>query len=119
MLRVVGKLCAVVVSAWAGWAQEGGAEGAADAAQPAVAGQWQSGEQAWEQVCARCHTTGVGPELRGRAIPSDYVISIVRMGFLAMPAFPHSHIDDATLSEVAAMIESSAPPETEAQTEEN
>lgn len=119
MNRFVGGLCAVLVSAWAAWAQEGGAEGTADAAQPAVAGQWQSGEQAWEQVCARCHTTGVGPELRGRELPSDYVISIVRMGFLAMPAFPHSHIDDATLSEVAAMIEGSALPETDAQREEN
>ena len=87
----------------------------ADAAPPAPArngqsGQWASPQVLWEQTCARCHTTGVGPARRGRARPQEYVVSVVRNGMLAMPAFPHSAIDDASLSDIARFVSTSRLP---------
>lgn len=82
-------------------------------AAPALAGsdgQWTSGNEAWEKVCARCHAAGVGPELRGRKLPAVYVKVIARNGFRAMPAMPASALDEATLDQIAAMIEASPPP---------
>ncbi|MCJ2185072.1 cytochrome c [Novosphingobium sp. 1949] len=64
----------------------------------------------WQKTCSRCHTTGVGPELRGRDLPPDYIATIVRSGFLAMPAFPHSALDDASLAAVAKMVSQSKAP---------
>ncbi len=68
---------------------------------------WKSPEEAWDKTCARCHTTGVGPELRGRELPPEYVQLVVRNGMLAMPAFPHSMLDDATLDGVARFVSKS------------
>ncbi len=73
-------------------------------------GQWASPQVAWEKTCARCHTTGVGPELRGRALPPEYITSVVRNGMLAMPAFPHTAIDDASLESVARFVSTSKLP---------
>lgn len=68
---------------------------------------WKSPEEAWEKTCARCHITGVGPELRGRALPPEYINAVVRNGMRAMPAFPHSMLDDATLNGVARIVSKS------------
>lgn len=73
-------------------------------------GVWTSSQEAYEKNCARCHLTGVGPELRGRALPPEYIRLIARNGNLAMPAFPHSAIDDATLDGVARLIAASKLP---------
>ncbi len=67
-------------------------------------------EITWQKTCSRCHTTGVGPELRGRDLPPEYITAIVRNGFLAMPAFPHSALDDASLQAVATMVSKSKAP---------
>ena len=72
--------------------------------------QWKSPQEAWEKTCSRCHLTGVGPELRGRALPPEYIRTVVRNGMLAMPAFPHSAIDDATLDGVARLVYTSRMP---------
>jgi 4-cresol dehydrogenase (hydroxylating) cytochrome subunit len=76
-------------------------------ATPAAAspnGNWATPQEAYDKVCSRCHLSGVGPELRGRALPVDYIKLIVRNGHLAMPAFPHSSINDATLEGVARLV---------------
>lgn len=73
-------------------------------------GTWKSGTEAYDKVCSRCHLAGVGPELRGRKLPAAYVKIIARNGFRAMPAMPESAIDEATLGQIAAMIEASTLP---------
>lgn len=73
-------------------------------------GQWPSPQVLWEKTCSRCHLTGVGPELRGRGLPPEYIRSVVRNGMLAMPAFPHSAIDDASLDGVARLVSTSKLP---------
>lgn len=100
---------AVVALGLAGLASLASLAGATLAAPPATplttpSGAWASPQQAYDKVCARCHLSGVGPELRGRALPADYIKLIVRGGRLAMPAFPHSSIDDATLDGVARLV---------------
>lgn len=70
-----------------------------------------TGQEAWEKVCARCHTTvddkidqAVGPDLSQTQYDADTLRYFVRNGYLAMPAFPESHIDDATLTDMADYI---------------
>lgn len=84
--------------------------GAAPTPAATPAGRWKSPQEAWEKTCSRCHLTGVGPELRGRALPPEYIQQVVRNGMLAMPAFPHSAIDDATLNGVARLVSTSKMP---------
>lgn len=63
-----------------------------------------AGQDAWEKVCARCHLSGVGPDLSQVEYDVDTLRFFVRNGQLAMPAFPESALDDATLAEVADYI---------------
>ena len=76
-------------------------------ARPAFA----SGQEAWEKTCARCHTTpggtqdqSVGPDLSLNAYNEMAIRFFVRNGFNAMPAFPASALDDATLADLATYI---------------
>lgn len=69
------------------------------------------GAAAWNKVCSRCHTVAgesnplsVGPDLSVNEYDADTVKFFVRNGHLAMPAFPGSALDDATLDELAAYI---------------
>lgn len=62
------------------------------------------GKRMYEKTCALCHEIEVGPDLFGRSLPVDYVSHVVRNGFNGMPAFPHTHVDDETLSELAQYI---------------
>lgn len=96
-LTLTAALLTTVASLWA-------SPGAAQDADPDVAA-------TYRKVCAQCHHTNVGPELRGRHLPPEYVSFIVRNGFRAMPAFPHSALDDDTLNRIAAMIQASPQPE--------
>jgi mono/diheme cytochrome c family protein len=68
--------------------------------------QWQTGKNLYEKVCGHCHKpeVGVGTPIQGRELPPEYVKYIVRNGFNAMPAFPSSYIDDASLELVAKYI---------------
>jgi len=77
---------------------------------PKPDGQWKSPQEAWDKTCSRCHLTGVGPELRGRDIPPEYIRTVVRNGMRAMPAFPHSALGDATLDGVARLVSTSKLP---------
>jgi 4-cresol dehydrogenase (hydroxylating) cytochrome subunit len=88
------------------------AETAPRAANPSA--QSPSAQVLWEKTCSRCHLTGVGPELRGRALPPEYIRTVVRNGVLAMPAFPHSAIDDASLDAVARFVSASKLPKSAA-----
>lgn len=77
------------------------------AASAASAGQWESGEHVYTKVCSLCHETAgdIGPILAGRELPPAYITSIVRNGFLAMPAFAASFIDDEALQQVGEYIQ--------------
>ena len=74
----------------------------------AGAAQWRDGAQVYEKVCGYCHDSGVGVVLQGRALPVEYIERVVRHGNRAMPAFRPSEIDDASLAEVAQLINVSA-----------
>lgn len=63
------------------------------------------GEQTYKEICGRCHEAGIGPDFKGRKLPATFIITMARSGFQAMPAFPMSHVDDATLLETARYIE--------------
>lgn len=72
---------------------------------------FENGQKAWENVCARCHVVGngqqdmsVGPDLSINEYDPDTIKYFVRNGQLAMPAFPESSIDNATLDDLAAYI---------------
>jgi mono/diheme cytochrome c family protein len=40
----------------------------------------------------------------GRHLPPEYITMVVRHGFLAMPAFPASFIDDQSLQDIANYV---------------
>lgn len=67
-------------------------------------GQWHGGENIYAKVCGHCHEIGVGPVIKGRQLPPQYITAIVRHGFRAMPAFPGAYIDDNALQQVAEYI---------------
>lgn len=67
-----------------------------------------TGEEAFDKVCGRCHLTGVGPDLFAGEYDIDSLRHFVRNGYLAMPAFPESALDDKTLEDIAAHIAAQA-----------
>lgn len=69
---------------------------------------WRDGGEVYDKVCRYCHEANVGPVLKGRALPTEYIQRVVRMGNRAMPAFRPSEIDDATLADVARRVSGSA-----------
>ena len=88
---------AVCLASVAGLAAAGGVQAA-----------WRDGGEVYDKVCGYCHEANVGPQLKGRALPEEYVRRVVRMGNRAMPAFRPTEIDDATLADVARRINGSA-----------
>jgi 4-cresol dehydrogenase (hydroxylating) cytochrome subunit len=81
--------------------------GAAVAADPGHIG---PGQRFFDKTCAKCHTAGVGPELRGRNLPPEYFVAIARNGLNAMPSFRITDIDDATLLDVGKYLSTSTVP---------
>lgn len=77
------------------------------AASAASDSQWTDGAHVYAKVCGHCHETAgdIGPVLAGRSLPPAYIASIVRNGFLAMPAFPASFVDDEALLQVGEYIQ--------------
>ena len=69
---------------------------------------WRDGGEVYDKVCRYCHEANVGPVLKGRSLPAEYVQRVVRMGNRAMPSFRATEIDDATLADVARLINASA-----------
>ncbi|WON73487.1 cytochrome c [Nitrosospira sp. Is2] len=76
------------------------------AAPPAPSGAfvWKDGPEVYAKVCAYCHEQGVGPAIRGRALPPVYIRTIVRNGNRAMPSFRAAEIDDDSLTKLAEYI---------------
>lgn len=74
---------------------------------PAAAGQWQNGGEVYEKICQHCHEAGVGPTIKGRQLPTQYIERVVRYGNRAMPSFRSSEIDALALREVARLISDS------------
>lgn len=74
----------------------------------ALAEQWRDGGEVYEKVCRHCHEMGIGPTIKGRQLPAQYIEWVVRHGNRAMPAFRISEIDTAVLGEVARMISDSS-----------
>lgn len=70
-------------------------------------GTWKGGANVYEQVCGRCHETGIGPVIKGRQLPPPYIVAVARNGLRAMPAWPASFIDDHSLQQVADYISTS------------
>lgn len=79
---------------------------AAIAAPPAPSGAfaWSDGPEVYAKVCGYCHEQGVGPVIRGRALPPVYIRNVVRNGSRAMPSFRIAEIDDEALTKLAEYI---------------
>ncbi|MCO6441296.1 MAG: cytochrome c [Nitrococcus mobilis] len=88
---ILGLACLLSLAAWA-----------------EVNGSWKNGEEVYAKVCGYCHQTGIGPVIKGRKLPPEYTVHVVRNGLRAMPAFPAAFIDDKALREVAGYISKSA-----------
>lgn len=73
-------------------------------AQADSSGKWQSGQETYDKVCGYCHETNVGPVIRGRDLPEEYIRLMVRNGNRAMPSFRATEIDDQALAEVAQLV---------------
>ncbi|MCL4184578.1 MAG: cytochrome c [Burkholderiaceae bacterium] len=78
--------------------------GAAPAALADSSGKWQSGKEVYDKVCGYCHESGVGPVIRGRELPAEYIRYVVRHGNRAMPSFRPSEIGDDALAEVVRLV---------------
>lgn len=66
-------------------------------------GEWKSGKEAYEKVCAYCHEKGVGPAIKGRGAPPEYW-AVVRYGRRAMPPFRSTEMSDEVLTQVMDYI---------------
>jgi mono/diheme cytochrome c family protein len=80
------------------WASDG------NASQPFT---WKDGPQVYASVCAYCHEFEVGPQLRNRSLPPEYIRGVVRHGLGGMPPFRISEIDDESLAKLADFISKS------------
>ena len=74
------------------------------------AGQWRDANHIFAKTCAHCHDTGVGPELRGRNLPAQYITLVVQNGLRAMPAFRPTDFSAAEVEALAKMISQSPAP---------
>lgn len=111
MKRVAWALV-LALSAWLAW---GGA-------QAQSSGEWGSPEQLWRATCRYCHDNGVARELRGAGLEAQAIVTAVRTGPKAMPAFTQSQISDRDLEQLAAWVtaqKAPAPPAAERSTRES
>lgn len=97
-------LAATLVGLWALAATPASATQAPPPSQAA-----QRAAQLYQQVCARCHETRVGPPLLGRALPPPLVEVLVRSGRAGMPAFRESEISPAELAALGLYVQHTAP----------
>lgn len=72
-------------------------------------GKLSSGENAYIKICGLCHDIGIGPDLKGRQLPPEYISYVVRHGLRAMPAFPEPYISDEDLQYLGQYIQQSVP----------
>ncbi|MFO7578669.1 MAG: cytochrome c [Nitrosomonas halophila] len=71
---------------------------AEDSAQP------RDGEIVYAKICGYCHEVGIGPNIKDRQLPPEYIHYIVRRGLRAMPAFPEPYISDEELKQIGRFI---------------
>lgn len=64
-------------------------------------------EAIYARTCGYCHGHNVGPVIRGRGLPADAIVYMVRHGQGAMPAFRPTEISDAELKALSAWISTS------------
>jgi len=65
-------------------------------------------ERIYATTCGYCHGRNVGPVIRGRQLPVDAIVAIVRAGQNGMPAFRPTEIAPAELNQLAKWISTSA-----------
>lgn len=65
-------------------------------------------ERIYATNCGYCHGRNVGPVIRGRSLPSEFVSVMVRHGRGAMPAFRPTEISSAELDALAHWISASS-----------
>lgn len=73
---------------------------------------FKDGTEAYEKVCAHCHTLKIAPHTIFESFSDpatiaarrDSIVYTVRHGLNAMPAFRKSEISDATLKELATRL---------------
>ena len=75
-----------------------------------AAGQWRDGAHVYQKICGMCHDTGIGPVIKGRQLPPEYIQMRVRQGFRAMPPFRPGDLDDDDLLAVGRYIMASPAP---------
>jgi mono/diheme cytochrome c family protein len=73
-------------------------------------GNWKGGADVYAKICAYCHDVGVGPVIKGRQLPPEYISLVVRQGLRAMPAFRSSFIDDKALQALGEYLSKSPAP---------
>lgn len=75
------------------------------------AGHWKNSEEIFLKVCANCHDTGgrVGPNIKGRGFPKDYVFQTVRAGRNAMPSFRPSDMSNQELHALGDWLNTQRP----------
>jgi mono/diheme cytochrome c family protein len=64
-------------------------------------------EAIYARTCGYCHGTNVGPIIRGRKLPPEAIVYMVRHGQGAMPAFRPTEITDAELKALSNWISTS------------
>jgi mono/diheme cytochrome c family protein len=64
-------------------------------------------EAVYAKTCGYCHGQHVAPLIRGRSIPADMTMQIVRRGQRAMPAFRPTEISNAELKALAVWLKAS------------
>lgn len=79
-------------------------------AQVSASGEWRDAKRMFTQTCALCHGTGVGPEIRGRQLPPEYISYVVMNGLRAMPAFRPTDFSAAELAILAKFVSESPAP---------
>lgn len=81
-------------------------------AQTAVADEvFKDGADVYANICGRCHEPGIGPTIKGRQLPPEFIKAVVRHGLFAMPAFPAAYISDEKLQQVAEYVSTAPAPE--------
>ena len=64
-------------------------------------------ERIYATNCGYCHGHNVGPLIRGRGLPSEYIAAMVRHGRGPMPAFRATEISPTELDALARWISAS------------
>lgn len=101
---------AALVGCAAGWLASAAAWLACGAARAQSAGEWGSSKQLWHETCGYCHDDRIAGELRGAGLTPQAIVTAVRNGDKAMPAFTPSQISDKELEQLAQWVTSQKAP---------